>query len=68
MKCPVEGAQAAKAAGKTDLCHGQLGVCQQPHRILRAEPPEIVAVGTAKLVLKDMGDVIFAVAKGAGEL
>ena len=63
MKSPVKGAKAAKTAGKADLRHGQLRVRQQPHRVLRAEPLEIVVVGTAKLIPENVGNVVFAVAE-----
>lgn len=67
-KCPVKRTHTAESAGKTDVCHGKAGVRQQSHRVLRADLPEIVTVGTAKAFLKDMGDVVLAVAKRIGKL
>ena len=67
-ECPVKRAHTAKSTGKADVRYGKIRVCQQTHRVFRADLPEIIAVGTAKALLKDMGDVVLAVAKYIGKL
>ena len=68
MECPVKGTEAVKSTGKTDIRHGQFRMGEQTHGVLGAEPLEIIAVGTAKLFLKNMGDMILAVPQGRSQL
>lgn len=65
---PCKRTHTAKSAGKADVCHGKIRVCQQTHRVFRTDLPQIIAVGTAEVLLKDMGDVVLAVAKCIGKL
>jgi len=68
LKNPAKVIQAGKSAGFGNLCHGQIGICQQPFGLLQAKLQNILLGGCAVLGKKELAEIHLADAKLPGNL